>query len=261
MLKSRAPKRTLALILCIIMVCSVSAFAAGNGTSELLPLSVVEFFAEQGYNISRTAKMELVPVEMTVAQEQQLLKSSNYSTQKSGYALRVTEQIGNEGIIYEVVILEPDEDKPGYTINSDVATAVSNGNPVGSQTMPVGNIVVTASGSYQTYLKQGLGNLYQIQTLLWSYSKNASCTVNSVTVSYGAAGTAYSVPSLDLTHYSYSHVITSDIASPSEGYTYFKDSTPCPFAVDIAVSSSSGSMGGMYFSCYAYIDGVRHTWH
>ena len=124
--------------------------------------------------------------------------------------------------------------------------------------MPVGNIVVSASGSYQTYLKQGLGNLYQIQTLLWSYSKNASCTVNSVTVSYGTAGTAYSIPSLDLTHYSYSHVITSDIASPSEGYTYFKDSTPCPFAVDIAVSSSSGSMGGMYFSCYAYIDGVRH---
>ena len=259
-MKSKNVRRTIALMLCLIMMMSVASFAVGEVSNELLPLSVVQFFAEQGYDISRTARMELVPVNMSVLQGQQLSRESN-TIQDSGYAIRIIEQNGNEGIIYEATILSSDAGETLKTINTEAVIAMSNGNPTGSQVMPVGNIVVSASGSYQTYLKQGVAYLYQIQTLTWSYSKNSSCTVNSATVRYGAGGTAYSLPSLTLTHYGYSHEITSSVTSPIEGRSYFNNTSPCPYAIDIAVSSSPGSGGGMYFSCDVYIDGVRYTWH
>lgn len=65
MLKFKKLNRALALCLCLVMMFSITAFAADT-SNELLPLSVVEFFADQGYEISRTAKMELAPVNLTI---------------------------------------------------------------------------------------------------------------------------------------------------------------------------------------------------
>ena len=47
MLKTKKLNRTLALCLCLVMMFSITAFAADT-SNELLPLSVVEFFCRSG---------------------------------------------------------------------------------------------------------------------------------------------------------------------------------------------------------------------
>ena len=82
MLKNKKYTRIIALILCFAMFFSFSAFAVGEGSGELLPLSVVEFFADQGYEISRTAKMELVEVSMSLPDNRSSAEKSSSFTQK-----------------------------------------------------------------------------------------------------------------------------------------------------------------------------------
>ena len=187
-------------------------------------------------------------------------KSSSF-TQETGYALRIIDGDQDGGTIYEAIVLSESTQKPSLTIDSNQIIALSEGNPTGGQVMPVGDIVITASGTYQTYLKVGTAYLYQIQSLMWSYSETSSCNVQSARVQYGAGGTAYYINTLEIAQYAYSHVIESYVNYPSEGTLYSNFNNPCPYAIDIAVSSAPGSGGGMYFNCEVTIDGRSYSWH
>lgn len=101
-----------------------------------------------------------------------------------------------------------------------------NGNSTGGQVTPLKNIVIMASGTYRTYLK---------------------------------VKTAYDINTLEIAQYTYSHVIESYGNYPSEGTRYSNFNNPCPYAIDIAVGSTPGSGGGMYFNCEVTIDGRSYS--
>lgn len=251
MLNSRKLKRTLALLLCVVMVCSMSAFAAGNGTSELLPLSVVEFFAEQGYNISRTAKMEPVS---SVPQAATYGLNAASSNSAPAYTLKITEQDGDNVTVYHTVLLAKN-DGGVYERDNDIMEymiARGIGDPVDSGSAVIGNkIALTARTSYSTGVIQGLATVYKPKGLSFSYSTYMQCNVGSIEVTYDSKGTAYSgLNSTTPVAYNYRYPIIKTVSAPVAGSLYSTSST-CPYYIDTAY-------GGMALTYTAKIDGVTY---
>ena len=253
MLKTKKLNRTLALCLCLVMMFSITAFAADT-SNELLPLSVVEFFADQGYEISRTAKMELAPVNLTINIQNKSAKNKTSYTEVTGYALRVVEETGNQGEIYETLILKENGDGQ-YTIDNDSVELLRSNGPTSGESNQFGDIVISTYGNYTRITIPTLGDTYQITSLTWSYYKNSPCNVDSAYVSYGVSGSAYYPSTLQFAEYGYNYEIHSNVLNPVEYTPYANSYNPCPYTVDIGVSGGPGSGGGMYFSYSIYIYG------
>ena len=242
-------KRMLSLALCLIMMFSVSTFAAGEIVNELLPLSVVEFFAEQGYDISRTAKMELVS---NVPQAGAYGLNSASENRTSAYTLRITEQDGNQVTVYDTILLskneagvyERDNDILEYIITRGIGTPESGG------TVVINNkIALTARTSYSIGTIQTLGTVYKPMSISFSYSTYTQCTVGAIEVTYSTSGTAYSgLSSTTPTAYNYTHGISKNVSIPAAGTLYNNTLNPCPYYIDIAY-------GGMLVTYSAKIDG------
>lgn len=252
MLKSRKLKRTLALLLCVVMVCSVSAFAVGESTSKLLPLSVVEFFAEQGYDIARTAKMELVSNAQRAATYG---IHSNSSNSVPAYTLRITEQDGNQVAVYDTILLSENETGV-YERNNEIMEYIVTrgiGTPEDDGTVVLGNkIALTSRTSYSTGVIQGIATVYKPTSVSFSYSTYMQCTVGTISVVYSTKGTAYSsLSSTTPAAYNYNHDITNTVSVPEAGTLYNTPNT-CPYYIDIA-------FGGMLVTYSARIDGSGYS--
>ena len=253
MLKTKKLNRTLALCLCFVMMFSITAFAADT-SNELLPLSVVEFFADQGYEISRTAKMELIQDVPQVS-----AYGVNSITDDQKYTLRIIEQNGNEVTVYNTILLteneagsyERDDDILEYIITRGGGTPTSGGSANVN-----GQISITARTTYTTRTKIGLGTLYVPSHLTFSYTKQSNVTVNNLTVSYTTNGNAYSLSDLSHVTDEYSHVIQKSVNNPSQGTSYTEIDF-CPYALDIG-SGGTIHTPGMILWYYVTINGADY---
>lgn len=240
--------KVFAIMLCLAILMSSVSFAVNDKPeSRMVSQSIIDFFAQQGHVISPTAKMSLIPIEYVQGR----------SDETENYKIQVIDQKGNSGTIYEALILKEDENGQ-YVVDNDTTLLTAVGDPIGGQVIGLGDIVITTTGSFFTYLIPGTAYVYQITDLYWSYTKSSPCTVNSAVVKYGVGGTAYNIYTLQFVQYSYGYTINSNVISPVANTTYSNTYSPCPYAVDIAVSSSSGSGGGMYFTCDVNINGTPY---
>ncbi len=237
----------LSLALCLIMMFSVSTFAAGEVTNELLPLSVVEFFAEQGYDISRTAKMELVS---NVPQAGAYGLNSASKNGTSAYTLRITEQDGNQVTVYDTILLSKNE-AGVYERDNDILEYITSvvGDPIDSGSDVIDyKISLTARTSYTTGIIQTVATVYKPTGLSFSYSTYTQCNVGSISVVYYTTGTAYSgLSSTTPAAYNYTHEISKNVSAPAAGALY-SISDPCSYYIDTAY-------GGMALTYTVKIDG------
>ncbi len=248
MLKFKKLNRALALCLCFVMMFSITAFAADT-SNELLPLSVVEFFADQGYEISRTAKMELI---QDVSQAS--LYGVNSSTDDQNYTLRIIEQNGNEVTVYNTILLT--ENEAGvYERDDDILEYMTRavGDPIDSGSSVIANkIALTARTSYTTGIIQTVATVYKPTGLSFSYSTYTQCNVGSISVTYSTKGTAYSgLNSTTPVAYDYRYPIIKTASAPAAGNLY-STSVPCPYYIDTAY-------GGMALTYAVKIDGGSYA--
>lgn len=249
MLKSKNVRRTIALMLCLIMMMSVASFAVGEVSNELLPLSVVQFFAEQGYDISRTARMELVQNNSRTS-----VYGLNSSTDDPIYSLRITERNGNQISVYYTILLVKNDDGT-YEHDDSIIEYMTRavGDPINGGSDVIANkIALTASTSYTTGIIQTVATVYKPTGLSFSYSTYSQCNVGSISVTYTTKGTAYSgLNSTTPVAYNYRYPITKTVSVPEAGYIY-STSSPCPYYIDTAY-------GGMALTYIVKIDGGTYN--
>ncbi len=246
LLKSKMFKRTFALVLCVVMALSMSSFAVGEVTDELLPLSIANILEEQGFNVSRTAEYELI------ATSANLRGRSSTNGEAQDYALRITDKAGSEVNVYDLIILSKNEDGEFVHDNEALSDLVPRwiGNPSDGGTFNIaGKITLIISTTYTTGTIQGVGSVYKPTAIAFRYSKDNTCNVSSISATLSSRGNGYSsLTTTTVSEYNYRHTIAKSASAPAAG-TLYRQSNPCPYFLDLAP-------GGMFVDYNVTVDGV-----
>lgn len=246
---NRKIRMVLSILMCCAVLLSATSFAVDDASKRVISSAAASFFEEHGIPVSRTAIMDIVPL--------------NYNDEKSSdvpeYALRLTDQNGST--VTETLYLFYGERSDGsYGIDGEAVLNLYNPSRAGGVPMTINSdIVVTPYYNYDFHsMYSGRGPFHRPISLTWSYYKlNTSVSVEYIDVQYVTRGIKCSLPNYTpVSSITESYTIEKYAALPVASIPYSNTSSSYPSNYVLDIVSGGGGVG-IYF--YVTINGHAYN--
>lgn len=239
---NRKIRMVLSILMCCAVLLSATSFAVDDASKRVISSAAASFFEEHGIPVSRTAIMDIVPLQ-------------NDKTGVISYALRLTELKGTTET-ESLFVFYGERSDGTYGVDSDAVFSLVSPTRISGTPVTLNSDIVINSNYYRDLESHTNGPYHRPKSLNWSYYKlDNSVTVSYIYVKYATFGILYNFPSFTTNYQSYTHNIGKGASNPTPYTSYSNTSNPLSYSYVIDIGSGGG---GLSFTFNATIDGTDY---